>query len=194
MLIKTTQSYSDVYVTYTASVTDGSLSVTSKSKTGSLSGGPIAGIVVGSVSAVAIFIFILFWIWKARKGANDVENPEVAAAVVANKYSEKMGRFGINRFSNLSRYDGDDDDDDFIMAPAMGSTGEDNKYDSLNTKSSSQPRSSLATANNNSLQNDNDGNGNQEIKEDEDDDGIPSDSGDQQRLLNQRLVIMNPDN
>lgn len=88
-----------------------------------LSPGAIAGIVIGVVAAVALFLGVLFYIWRQRQKNQEIkkeQNAAIAAAVVANNYSGKHP--DKRRFSGLSN----PEDGDLSELPIIGSTGDGN--------------------------------------------------------------------
>lgn len=88
VVVQTTESFSNVYVTYTVSESANATAPAPNKANSSdgLSKGAIAGIVVGAAAAVALGAGAVFFACKQR--VKNVENAEIAAALVAHRYNE----------------------------------------------------------------------------------------------------------
>lgn len=104
-----------------------------KNENNLLSGGLIAGIVVGVVAAVLIFLGVCFFIIRQRKKTKDLEkNAVIAATVVANSHPGRGPE--RRRFSSLRNSLETNLDD----GPVIGSTGDGNGSAGVSRNASSR--------------------------------------------------------
>ncbi|ODV61355.1 uncharacterized protein ASCRUDRAFT_7600 [Ascoidea rubescens DSM 1968] len=149
VIIVTTRPIENVVITLTYSDTalateTRTVPTSSNPTTSNLSTGALAGVITGVISGILIILAILFLIWRQRKKAKDLEknsNAAIAAAVVANANTNNKNTFpnsftppnGIDKFGGI----GDNDFDDNINAPVIGSTGLNN--DNLKSSNTNTP-------------------------------------------------------